>query len=48
MTEKHLEKEWIHGLIAIIASLLLLAAAPKRHIFRGAADFAGELHRYPD
>ncbi len=48
MTEKHLEKEWIHGLIAIIASLLPLAAAPKRHIFRGAADFVGELLRYPE
>lgn len=48
MTEKHLEKEWIHGLLAMIASLLLLAAAPQRQIFKGAVDLVGEILKYPE
>ena len=48
MTEKHPEKEWIHGLLAIAASLLLLAAAPRREFFKGAVDFVGEVLRYPE
>lgn len=48
MTEKHLGKEWIHGLLMIIACLLLLAAAPRKDVFRGAVDLAGEILRYPE
>ncbi|NCB15863.1 MAG: rod shape-determining protein MreC [Synergistales bacterium] len=48
MTEKHLGKEWIHGLLMIIASLLLLAAAPRKDVFKGAVDFVGEILRYPE
>jgi rod shape-determining protein MreC len=42
------EKEWIHGLLAITASLLLLAAAPRRDLFKGAVDLVGEVLRYPE
>ncbi|HOO86252.1 MAG TPA: hypothetical protein PK442_01000, partial [Synergistales bacterium] len=48
MTEKYSEREWIHGLLALAASLLLLAAAPRREFFRGAVDFVGEVLRYPE
>ncbi|MGI6252713.1 MAG: rod shape-determining protein MreC [Aminivibrio sp.] len=48
MSEKHLGKEWIHGLLMIIASLLLLAAAPRKDIFRGAVDAVGQFLRYPE
>lgn len=48
MAEKHLGKEWIHGLLMIIACLLMLAAAPRKDIFRGAVDVAGSLLRYPE
>lgn len=48
MAEKHQEKEWIHGLLMIITCLLLLAAAPRKDVFRGAVDAAGLLLRYPE
>lgn len=48
MAEKHLGKEWIHGLLMIIACMLLLAAAPRKDIFRGAVDWAGQILRYPE
>ena len=48
MTDKHPGKEWIHGLLAISASLLLLAAAPQRHVFRGGVDLLGEILKYPE
>ncbi len=48
MIEKHSEREWIHGLLAVAASLLLLAAAPQRGLFRGAVDIVGEILRYPE
>ncbi|MDI9369460.1 MAG: rod shape-determining protein MreC [Synergistaceae bacterium] len=48
MTDKRSEREWIHGLLAVAASLLLLAAAPRRELFRGAVDLVGEALRYPE
>ncbi len=48
MTDKHREREWIHGLLALAASLLLLAAAPRREFFKGAVDFVGAILRYPE
>jgi rod shape-determining protein MreC len=48
MTENHLGKEWIHGLLMIIVSLLFLAVAPRKDVFRGAVDVVGEILRYPE
>ena len=48
MTDKSPGKEWIHGLLVTIASLLLLAAAPQRQIFRGASDLLGMLLKIPE
>lgn len=48
MTERQGEREWIHGLLALVACLLLLAAAPRRELFRGAVDLTGELLAYPE
>lgn len=41
-------REWIHGFIAVILSLLLLAAAPQRQIFRSAVDVVGTVLSYPE
>ena len=48
MTDKSPGKEWIHGLLVTIASLLLLAAAPQRQIFRGASDLLGIFLSIPE
>ena len=48
MTDKSPGKEWIHGLLVTIASLLLLAAAPQRQIFRGVSDLLGILLSIPE
>ncbi len=48
MADKSPGKEWIHGLLVTIASLLLLAAAPQRQIFRGASDLLGTLLSIPE
>ena len=41
-------REWIHGFIAVILSLLLLAAAPQRQVFRRAVDVVGTVLSYPE
>lgn len=48
MIDKHLQKEWIHGLLMVIASLALLGAAPRRDVFRGAVDLVGVILEYPE
>ncbi|NLB82857.1 MAG: rod shape-determining protein MreC [Synergistaceae bacterium] len=48
MADKSPGKEWIHGLLVTIASLLLLAAAPQRQIFRGASDLLGTILSVPE
>lgn len=41
-------REWVHGCIAVILSLLLLAAAPQRQIFQWAVDGVGIILSYPE